>query len=121
MSSDAVDAYIAGFDPPVREVLERARALVHEAVPGLSERISYRIATFDLAGGYVVYLAGHASHVGMHPATDDDLGDLADAAAPYRHGKGTLRFAIGQPLPDDLIGEFVRRRAATRGWAPPDE
>lgn len=116
--SPEVDAYLAGFGEPVRSRLAELRALVHAAVPGMTERISYRIPTFDLGGKYVVYVSGAAGHVSMHPATDDNLGELAAEAAPYRHGKGTLRFALDEPLPADLVRRFTQARALTRGWTP---
>jgi hypothetical protein len=36
------------------------------------------------------------------------------AIAKYRHGKGTLRFALDQPLPLGLVGKLAKVRIQER-------
>lgn len=107
----SVDEYIAGFPPDTRRLLEELRALIKETMPSATERISYRMPTFDLHARVLIYFAGYAGHVGMYPiigAVEEELG--ADLA-PYKHGKGTVRFALDHPLPTDLIRRIILARA----------
>lgn len=110
-----VDEYVAALAPDAREVVAHLREVVHATVAGLEERISYGIPTFTLDGHYLVYLAGWAHHVSIYPVPDADDDDaLARRVARYRDGKGTLRFPLAEPVPDDLVRDVVARLAAER-------
>jgi uncharacterized protein YdhG (YjbR/CyaY superfamily) len=77
-------------------------------VPGTEERISYGIPTFTLDGRYVVYFSGWKEHVSVYPIPDADPA-LAQAIKPYMAGKGTLKFALGKPIPIELIQRVAAR------------
>ncbi|MFC8921807.1 iron chaperone [Cellulosimicrobium sp. NPDC057127] len=110
-----VDEYVAALAPDAREVVAHLREVAHATVAGLEERISYGIPTFTLDGHYLVYLAGWAHHVSLYPVPDVDEDDaLARRVARYRDGKGTLRFPLAEPVPDDLVRDVVARLAAER-------
>lgn len=112
--AETVEDYLAGFPGDVREVLEKVRAALHEAVPGASETISYDVPALQLAGHSVVYFAGWKKHVSVYPVPDGDAGFEA-AIAPYRAGKGTLKFLLDKPIPYELIGAVAARLAEQRG------
>jgi uncharacterized protein YdhG (YjbR/CyaY superfamily) len=109
-SAASVDEYIAGFPPETRRVLEDLRALVRESVPGVTERMSYAIPTFELHGRYVVYFGGWKRHIGFYPVTARLAGALGEEIEPYRTGKGSLRFPLSKPLPRELIRRVVELR-----------
>ncbi|QUC00691.1 iron chaperone [Cellulosimicrobium cellulans] len=111
-----VDEYLATLAPDAREVVAHLRAVVHDTVPGLGERISYGIPTFTRDGRYVVYLAGWAHHVSLYPVPEVDDA-LARRIARYQDGKGTLRFPLAEPVPDDVVRAVVVRLAARRDGA----
>ena len=118
-TASSVDEYIAGFPPETRKLLEELRALVRSVVPEVTERMSYGIPTFDLDGRYLVYIAGFKNHVSLYPVTANLAEALGEAVQPYKKGKGTVRFPLGQPLPTGLIRRIVElrleeRRARTR-------
>ena len=105
-----VDEYLASFSPEARKVLEEVRAAIRAAVPGTEERISYGIPTFTLGGRYVVYFSGWKHHVAVYPIPELETDDpLTREIAPYRAGKGTLRFGLDEPLPLELIGRVAAR------------
>jgi uncharacterized protein YdhG (YjbR/CyaY superfamily) len=58
----SVDAYIAAQPEAVQGLLERVRAAIRKAVPGAAEVISYRIPTYRLPAGPVLYFAGWKAH-----------------------------------------------------------
>jgi uncharacterized protein YdeI (YjbR/CyaY-like superfamily) len=63
-----IDAYIAKATPAVRPILERLRAAVHEALPGLEETIKWGMPHFTLGGRNVAGMGGFKAHaaLGIH-------------------------------------------------------
>ena len=101
-----VDDYISSFPEDVQAVLEQVRRTIHRAVPGAGETISYQIPTITLDGRYLVYFAGWKQHISLYPLPDMDE-VLEQEIAPYKAGKGTVRFPLGDPIPHDLIKKLV--------------
>jgi uncharacterized protein YdhG (YjbR/CyaY superfamily) len=101
-----IDDYIGSFPDDVQVVLEEIRRTLHRAVPAADEAISYQMPAVTLNGRYLAYFAGWKHHVSLYPLPEVDQA-LAQELAPYRAGKGTARFPIGQPVPYDLIGRLV--------------
>lgn len=110
----SVDAYIASFEEPARSVLESLRRTILELIPGASETISYGIPTVTVDGKYVVYFAGWKHHVSLYPIPLVDV-EMQETLARYRSGKGTLRFPLGEPMPETLIRGVVTLLADQRG------
>jgi uncharacterized protein YdhG (YjbR/CyaY superfamily) len=108
----SVDAYIATFPAATQKVLKELRALIRKAAPGVSERISYGIPTFDVNGQYLIYLAGWKKHISIYPVTTAITHALKEEIKAYRKGKGTLQFPLGQPMPTALIRRIVKVRLA---------
>jgi uncharacterized protein YdhG (YjbR/CyaY superfamily) len=108
-----VDGYIAGFLPDTRAMLEDVRATIRGAVPSAREAISYGIPSFQLDGRDIVYFAGWKGHISVYPLPNGDP-ELVREMAPYRAGKGTLRFPLTQPIPYPLIGRIAAQLVAER-------
>ena len=66
----SVDEYIASQPKAVQGVLERVRNIIRKTVPVADEVISYKIPTYKLHGGAVIYFAGWKKHYSLYPATD---------------------------------------------------
>ena len=108
--SKDVDAYIAGFPPKIRAVLQKVRDTVRREAPDAQELISYRMPAFRLRR-ILVYYAGWQNHIGLYPPVMGDEALMA-AAKPYAGEKGNLQFPLGQPIPYGLIAKIVRYRVA---------
>jgi uncharacterized protein YdhG (YjbR/CyaY superfamily) len=106
-----IDEYIADFPPETQAALEQMRALIRASAPGATETISYAIPTFDLNGRHLVHFAGYAKHVGFYPIPSA-MTAFAEELAPYKSGKGSAQFPLGEPLPADLIRRIVEFRVA---------
>ncbi|HVJ75445.1 MAG TPA: DUF1801 domain-containing protein [Casimicrobiaceae bacterium] len=104
----SIDAYIAGFRPEVRAILEEIRATVRPVAPDASEAISYGIPAFKLDGA-LVYFAGFKQHIGFYPPVRGNA-KLEKAVARYANDKGNLRFPLDEPMPLALIRRIVRHR-----------
>ena len=110
-TASSIDEYIAGFPPETQAVLEQMRALIRASAPEATETISYAIPTFDLNGHHLAHFAGYAKHIGFYPVPSA-MEAFKDELAPYRSGKGSAQFPLGQPLPADLIRRIVEFRVA---------
>lgn len=107
-TASSIDEYIAGFPPETQKVLEELRALIKAAAPDATETISYAIPTFDL-NGHLVHFAGYEKHIGFYP-TGSGVEAFHEELKPYKSGKGSVQFPLGQPLPTDLIRRMVEFR-----------
>jgi uncharacterized protein YdhG (YjbR/CyaY superfamily) len=108
---NSVDAYIAAQPEEVRGVLERVRSAIRTALPTAKEVISYQIPAYRLPGGLAIYFAGWRRHYSLYPATALVVATLKDQLAPYEKSKGTIRFALSEPVPVSLIARIAKLRA----------
>ncbi len=108
-TASSIDEYIAEFPAETQKVLEELRALIRASAPDATETISYAIPTFDLNGKHLVHFAGYAKHIGFYPVPSA-MDAFKDELEPYRSGKGSAQFPLGQPLPADLIRRIVEFR-----------
>src|SRR5690349_15470106 len=109
-----VSEYIASAPPKARTALRQIRSAVKKAAPRITERISYRIPTFDLDGKYLLYMAAFKDHVSIYPATAGMMAKYGTELKHYRSGAGTLRFALEERLPLTLITRLARLRVQER-------
>jgi uncharacterized protein YdhG (YjbR/CyaY superfamily) len=107
--SAGVNRYIARFPKEVREILEGIRRTIKKSGTGVEEKISYQIPAFTWKGTYLVYVAAYKGHIGLYPVPKGDAAFQA-AVAPYRSGKGTLRFPLDRRIPLSLIRKIVKVR-----------
>lgn len=114
MDVTAIDDYVAGFSPDVQALLQQMRSIIHEAAPAATETISYGIPTFDLNGKHLVHFAAFTRHIGLYPMPSG-MERFAEEFKRYKHGKGSVRFPITEPLPVELVREVVEFRIAELG------
>jgi uncharacterized protein YdhG (YjbR/CyaY superfamily) len=107
----SVDDYISSQPAAVQSKLERVRSTIRKAIPGAEEVISYKIPTYKLAGGPVLYFAGWKQHYSLYPASGQVVAALRDDLAAYEVKKGTIRFPLSQPVPLKLIERIAKLRA----------
>ena len=111
----SVDEYIASQPEAAQGVLERVRSAIRKAVPKAGEVISYKIPTYRLHSGAVLYFAGWKQHYSLYPATERVVAAFKDELAPYEVNKGTIRFPLSRPVPVKLIGRIAKFRAKEVG------
>ncbi len=108
---ESVDEYIASQPETIQGVLQRVRSTIRKAVPEAQEVISYKIPTYKLPGGTVLYFAGWKQHYSLYPANGRVVAAFKDELAPYEISKGTIRFPLSQPVPVSLIERIAKFRA----------
>ena len=107
-TANSIDEYIAEFPPETQKVLKELRALIKATAPDATETISYAVPTFDL-NGHLVHFAGYERHIGLYPGASA-VATFKEELKPYKSGKGSVQFPLGQPLPADLVRRIVEFR-----------
>jgi uncharacterized protein YdhG (YjbR/CyaY superfamily) len=57
--------------------------------------------------GALVYFAAFKDHYGLYP-TPAGITPFEKDLAPYKSGKSTLRFPLGEPFPWELIRKVIQ-------------
>jgi uncharacterized protein YdhG (YjbR/CyaY superfamily) len=103
-----IDDYIVGFPANVQGKLKQIRRTIRRAAPGAEEAISYQIPTFILNGG-LLFFAAWKKHIALYPAPTGSA-RFNKQLSRYRTEKSTVRFALDEPIPLDLITQIVKLR-----------
>lgn len=104
-----IDEYIAQFPADVGEKLQKLRAVIKEAAPEATEKISYQMPTFYLNGN-LVHFAAYAHHIGFYPVPSG-IEAFKEELSAYKGAKGSVQFPLDKPLPYELISRIVKFRA----------
>jgi uncharacterized protein YdhG (YjbR/CyaY superfamily) len=106
----SVADYMADLPRDRRAAMEDLRRAITHAAPEASETIAYNMPALRLDGKFLVSYQAFKNHYSLFPWSDHMAAQLGDVLRPYMHGKGTLRFPVDQPIPEDLVRQIVRIR-----------
>jgi uncharacterized protein YdhG (YjbR/CyaY superfamily) len=105
------EEYLDAVPELARTTLETLRRMIRDAVPELTEAISYRMPTFKYQGRPLVALAAAKDHCSLHLMGYVPRQLEADLTG-FDTGKGTIRFPSDQPLPEALVRKILAVRMA---------
>ena len=106
-----IRAYMASLSPRHRKRLKELGAAIHAAAPGAEPGFGYGIPGVRVLGRPLVYYAAFKAHVSMYPISREFEQAHAEALRPYgTSGRGTLRFALDDPIPRGLVAMVVKDR-----------
>ncbi len=111
-----IDEYIARQPADVQPILQEIRAVIRQAAPEATEKISYQMPTFYLNGN-LVHFAAYQHHIGFYP-TPSGTEQFEQELSGYKRAKGSVQFPLDRPMPYDLIRRMVEFRAAENGRKP---
>lgn len=103
----SIDEYIAACPPDSQAYLQQIRKLIHSLVPDAKEKISYQMAAFERNGKNLIHFAGWKKHVSLYPVPAGSEA-FERQIAKYAGGKGTVKFALDEPLPLKLIERVIK-------------
>jgi len=106
---DSIDQYIAAFPEETQKLLEELRSTVKVAAPGVAEKITYQMPTFDLNGRHLIFFSAFKHHIGLYPIPAGDE-TFQKEISQYKSAKSSLNFPIDKPLPVKLIRQLVKFR-----------
>jgi uncharacterized protein YdhG (YjbR/CyaY superfamily) len=117
MTRADVDGYLASVEEPERTTLEALRSSILRVLPDAEQCISYGTPTFKIHGEAVAGFAAFKDHLSYLPHSGSVLSQLGDELAGRRSTKGSLHFAIAEPLPDALVRKLIATRLRELGIA----
>ena len=109
-TASTIDEYIAQFPPEIGVICAKIRAIIHQAAPKATEKISYGIPTFFQTEN-LIHFGVSKNHIGLYPAPEC-IATFADRLSAYKTSKGAIQFPFHLPIPYDLIAEITRYRVA---------
>jgi uncharacterized protein YdhG (YjbR/CyaY superfamily) len=110
LSAAQVDQYLSQVEEPKKTTLELLRESILRVVPDAEQCISYGMPAFKVKGKVVAGFAAFKNHLSYLPHSGSVLDQLADDLDGRSMTKGSLHFAIDQPLPDELVQKLVSVR-----------
>ncbi len=111
----SVDEYIAAQPAATQTRLRELRAIVRAAAPEAAEVISYGMPTYKFPSGGGVHFGAAKHHCALYGAAIDRF---ADELRGFEMSKGTLRFPLDRPIPEDLVRRLVQATVAEKQSAP---
>jgi uncharacterized protein YdhG (YjbR/CyaY superfamily) len=110
-----VDEYLSEVEEPKRSTLEVLRRMILELVPDVVETISYAVPGYKVDGKAIAGFAAFKNHLAYLPHSGSVFDQLGADLDGYERTKGSLHFAIDEPLPRELVAALIRTRAAEAG------
>jgi uncharacterized protein YdhG (YjbR/CyaY superfamily) len=105
-----VDDYLGGVDASTRVAFEHIRDLVLDLAPDAEEGTSYGMAALKYRQKPLLGFLAAEHHLSIFPFSPRVVDSVRDRLAASELSKGTIRFTITMPLPDDVVRDIVRRR-----------
>jgi len=115
MGFEDIDSYLESLDEPKRSTLTALRASILRAVPRAVEGISYGLPAFQVDGTTVAGFGAFRRHLAYLPHSGSVLAELSDDLAGFEATKGSLHFAVDEPLPQVLVDKLIAVRLRQAG------
>jgi uncharacterized protein YdhG (YjbR/CyaY superfamily) len=107
-----VDDYFGTLDTETRAAFERIRTLALEIVPQTDQGGSYGMAALKYKDKGLLGFAAAKRHLSVFPFSSRVVDEVRDRLPGFDLSKGTIRFTVEKPLPDDVVREVVTLRLA---------
>lgn len=105
-----VDDYFGGLDASTRAVFEHIRTLVMDIVPEAEDSTSYGMAALTYKRKPLLGFRAAKDHLSVFPFSAGVVDAVRDRLPAFEQSKGTIRFTVAMPLPDDVVHDIVRLR-----------
>jgi uncharacterized protein YdhG (YjbR/CyaY superfamily) len=109
-----VDDYIAAQSAETQPRLRELRAIIRAAVPEAVETISYGMPTYKFRVGSV-YFGAARRHCALYGSA---MSSFAEELRGFETSRGTIRFPLDQPIPEQLVHNLVVATQAKRADKP---
>jgi uncharacterized protein YdhG (YjbR/CyaY superfamily) len=107
-----LDDYFGTLDVDTRAAFEHIRHLALEIVPEAEQGTSYGMAALKYKEKGLLGFAAAKRHLSIFPFSGQVVDDVRDRLAGFELSKGTIRFTINRPLPDDVVRDVMALRLA---------
>lgn len=106
-----MDEYLGAQPESVRRVLKQVRSVIHQALAGAEEVISYNIPAYKLHGERVIFFAGFRHHYSIYPASKRLIEAFKNEPGAHEFKSSTIRFPLSEPVPAKFIERVAKFRA----------
>lgn len=114
-----VDEYHASVSGETASRLEQIRQIIHRAVPGVEETISYQIPCFKYLG-YLIYYSAYSNHISIsYPYSASFLEHFQEQLKKYKVSKSAIQIPHKTALPVEEIAAWIEFRKAENEANPP--
>jgi uncharacterized protein YdhG (YjbR/CyaY superfamily) len=110
-----VDDYFESLDPDSKAAFEHIRSLALDIVPDAEQGSSYGMAALRYKRKPLLGFAAAKRHLSVFPFSPQVVEEVRDRLSGYELSKGTIRFSVEKPLPDDVIRDVVMFRMTEIG------
>ena len=107
-----VDDYLADLAPAEREALTHVRDVARGVAPEAVEGRSYGMPALKASGKPLIGFVAAKRHLSIFPFSPAVVEHVRDRLDGFELSKGTIRFSVDHPLPDDVIRDVVSARLA---------
>lgn len=111
----AVDDYLDGLDVSTRAAFEHIRNLAMDLAPEAEQGVSYGMATLKYRQKPLLGFLAATHHLSIFPFSPGVIDSVRDRLAGFELSKGTIRFTVANPIPDEVVRDIVRGRMAEIG------
>jgi uncharacterized protein YdhG (YjbR/CyaY superfamily) len=105
-----VDDYFSELDADTQAAFEHIRSLALDVVPEADQGTSYGMAALKYKEKPLLGFAATKNHLSIFPFSPAVIDAVRERLSGYALSKGTIRFTLGQPLPDDVVRDVVELR-----------
>lgn len=99
-------------DEAVAATLAHIRDVLTRTAPTAEEGTSYGMPAWRLAGKPLLGVSVAKAHIGVFPFSPEVVDAVRDRLPGFDISKGGLKCTPRQPVPDDILVEMIRLRAA---------
>ena len=110
-----VDEYLDEAPEPHQSTLRSLRETLRSILPDATEAMAYGVPALKVGGKAVAGYAHLKNHCSYFPHSGSVIEQLAEELEGYETSKGTLRFPVGESLPEELVRRLVEVRLADLG------
>lgn len=107
-----VDEAIAELPPAQAEALRRVVDIARSLAPDAVDGMSYGMPALRVSGRPYVAVIAAAKHLALFPFSPAAIDLVRDDLDGFSLSKGTIRFAVDNPIPDEVLDRLLRARLA---------
>ena len=107
-----VTDYLAEVPAEQRPTLQHVVDVARRVAPDAEEGMSYGMPALRYRNKPLIGVVAAAKHLSVFPFSPAVVEAVAPDLAGYSLSKGTIRFSVERPLPDDVVERIVTLRLA---------
>jgi uncharacterized protein YdhG (YjbR/CyaY superfamily) len=105
-----VDDYFGSLDASTRAAFEHIRSLALDIVPEAEQGMSYGMAALRYKQKPLLGFVAAKRHLSVFPFSSRIVEEVSGQLSGFELSKGTIRFTVDRPLPDEVVRDVVMLR-----------